>query len=65
MSIWKKKSSDLTVEEIALISLGLGVGVGAITYVCCEPECLEAAGEKISSLWHKITNKVRSLRERS
>ena len=25
MNIWKKKASDLTVEEITLLSLGLGV----------------------------------------
>ena len=31
MSIWKKKASDLTVEEITLLSLGLGVGIGAVT----------------------------------
>ena len=50
MNIWKKKASDLTVEEITLLSLGLGVGVGAITYVYKETDWLETVGRKISEL---------------
>ena len=57
MSIWKKKASDLTVEEITLLSLGLGVGVGAVTYVYKETDWFETVGRKISELWHKITKK--------
>ena len=57
MNIWKKKASDLTVEEITLLSLGLGVGVGAITYVYKETDWFETVGRKISELWHKITKK--------
>lgn len=57
MNIWKKKASDLTVEEITLLSLGLGVGVGAITYVYKETDWFEIVGRKISELWHKIIKK--------
>lgn len=57
MSIWKKKASDLTVEEITLLSLGLGVGIGAVTYVYKETDWFETVGRKISELWHKITKK--------
>lgn len=46
MNIWKKKASDLTVEEITLLSLGLGVGVGAITYVYKETDWFETVRRK-------------------
>lgn len=65
MSIWKKKCSDLTIEEVTLISLGLYVGIGAITYITCEPECLKTIGTKISGLWHTIKKKASGLKERS
>lgn len=57
MNIWKKKASDLTVEDITLLSLGLGVGVDPIIYVYKETDWFETIGRKISELWHKITKK--------
>lgn len=65
MSIWKKKCTDLTIEEVALISLGFGVGTAAITYIAYEPECLRTVGTKISGLWHTIKKKASGLKERS
>lgn len=58
MSIWKKKASDLTVEEITLLSLGLGVGIGAVTYVYKETDWFETVGRKISELLSSITRQT-------
>ena len=57
MKFWNKNYNELTVKELSILAVVMGLIAGAITYICCATDWVETVGEKITEIWNKIFQK--------
>ena len=57
MKFWNKNYNELTVKELSILAVVMGLIAGAITYLCCATDWVETVGEKITEIWNKIFHK--------
>lgn len=57
MKFWNKKSNELTVKELSIFAVVMGLIAGTITYLCYATAWVETVGEKITGIWNKIFHK--------
>ena len=57
MKFWNKTSNELTVKELSILAVIMGLIAGAITYICYATDWVETVGEKITGIWNKIFHK--------
>ena len=57
MKFWNKNPNELTVKELSILAVVMGLIAGAITYLCYATDWVETVGEKITEIWNKIFHK--------
>ena len=61
MKFWNKNYNELTVKELSILAVVMGLIVGAIgtiiTYLCYATDWVATVGEKITGIWNKIFHK--------
>ena len=57
MKFWNKNYNELTVKELSILAVVMGLIAGAITYFCYATDWVETVGEKITEIWNKIFHK--------
>ena len=57
MKFWNKNYNELTVKELSILAVVMGLIAGAITYFCYATAWVETVGEKITEIWNKIFHK--------
>ena len=57
MKFWNKNYSDMTVKELTLWSVTIGVIGYAIMWVATTTDFFETVCEKITGIWNKIFHK--------
>ena len=57
MKFWNKTSNELTVKELSILAVIMGLIAGAITYICYATDWVETVCEKITEIWNKIFHK--------
>ena len=57
MKFWNKNYSDMTVKEITLLSVTIGMIGYAIMWIATTTDFFETVGEKITGIWNKIFHK--------
>lgn len=57
MKFWNKNYSDMTVKELTLWSVAIGVIAYAIMWIATTTEFFETVSEKITEIWNKIFHK--------
>ena len=57
MKFWNKNYSDMTVKELTLWSVAIGVIAYAIMWIATTTDFFETVSEKITGIWTKIFHK--------
>lgn len=57
MKFWNKNYSEMTVKELSILAVVMGLIAGTITYLCYATDWVETVGEKITGIWNKIFHK--------
>ena len=57
MKFWNKNYSDMTVKELTLWSVTIGVIGYAIMWIATTTDFFETVSEKITEIWNKIFHK--------
>ena len=57
MKFWNKNYNEMTVKELTIWSVLLGVIAYAIMWVATTTDFCETVGEKITGIWNKILHK--------
>lgn len=61
MKFWNKNYNELTVKELSILAVVMGLIAGligtAIAYLCYVTDWVETVGEKITGIWNKIFHK--------
>ena len=57
MKFWNKNYNEMTVKELTLLSVTIGVIGYAIMWVATTTDFFETVGEKITGIWNKIFHK--------
>lgn len=61
MKFWNKNYNELTVKELSILAVVMGLIAGVIgtiiTYLCYVTDFFETVSEKITGIWNKIFHK--------
>lgn len=57
MKFWNKNYNELTVKELSILAVVMGLIAGAFTYLCYATDWVETVSEKITGIWNKIFHK--------
>lgn len=57
MKFWNKNYSEMTVKELTIWSVVLGVIAYAIMWAATTTDFFETVGEKITGIWNKVFHK--------
>ena len=57
MKFWNKNYNEMTVKELTIWSVALGVIAYAIMWVATTTDFFETVVEKITGIWNKIFHK--------
>ena len=57
MKFWNKKQKELTIWQVSIMAVIIGVIAGAISYFSSVMGWYDMVGEKITGIWNKIFRK--------
>lgn len=57
MKFWNKNYNELTIWQVSIVAVSVGVIAGAISYFCSALGWYDMVVEKITGIWNKIFHK--------